>query len=215
MFRVRNENLAVTLEAFSAAPIPFDAAALRAAAESALAQFSEYGLRPTQIVQRLGDQLFDYELSFSLFNNQAHVRFGSERIVVNVQNARGQRDVQLIKDSLFRAVQCMKNAEIKRFSLQSTAHAAFDSEISWKTFFDPFADQSQGILGGGRISAVQEPSWQSSVRFTFEKSLLSKDGVFLAWSTEQPEGVSLESLQETANRFGVAAQKHGLEIWFE
>lgn len=57
MLSVRNENLSATVEAFFSAPVPFDRSRLAATAAVALRQFSEYGLRPGQISQRLGDQL--------------------------------------------------------------------------------------------------------------------------------------------------------------
>src|SRR2546426_6377443 len=107
MLRVRNENLSVTMEAFFHAAVAFDKANLNSVANNALKKFGKYGLRSAQVWHRTGDQLFDYELSFGLFNNQAQVRLGAERLFVNLQRARGKKDFEIIAECLVSALQCV------------------------------------------------------------------------------------------------------------
>ena len=214
MLPVRNENLSATMEAFFSTPAAFDRTALQTMAATALQQFSEYGLRPSQINQRLGDQLFDYEVSFSLFNNQAHFRVGSERLFVNVQNARGQRDAQLLAECIVRATKCVDSSTIGKLNFQAASHAVFENEADYAPFFSPFVDATNAVIGGGRIILAQEKDWPAPVRLLAENSLNFKDGVFLLCSTEHSGVVSLEALHAVADRFGKTAQKLGLKIRF-
>lgn len=215
MLRVRNENLAVTMEAFFRAPVAFDKNNLSSVANSALEKFGKYGLRSAQIWQRIGDQLFDYELSFWLFNNQAQVRFGADRLLVTLQSGRGKKDVEIIAECLINASQCVSADAFARSTVQATAHAAFDSEISGESFFATFVDKDKDIVGGGKIVTVQGSSWMSPVRLVCEKSLLFKNSVFLTWFTERTGTVDLDSLKEIADRFSATAQRIGLEFGIE
>jgi hypothetical protein len=203
------------MEAFFHAPVIFEKAHLSAVANSALAKFGKYGLQANQIFQRMGDQLFDYELSFSLFNNQAQVRLVAERLFVNLQSARGKQDAELVLECLVSAIECLGADVVKRFIFQAVSHAAFDSETYSQEFFAPFADKDKNIIGGGRIVMVKEDAWPSPVRLAFEKSLGFKNDVFLNWSIEQSGTVNLEVLKEMADKFGVSAQNIGLELRFE
>jgi hypothetical protein len=203
------------VEAFFSTPLPFDRSALRTIASAALQQFGEYGLRPSQIWQRAGDQMFDYELSFSLFNNQAKIRYGAERMFVNVQNARSNRDARLLVECVCRAAKCLDGRMFAKVSVQATSHAAFENEANCDAFFAPFVDKANSILGGGRIVVVQEQGWSNSVRLMGEKSLSVQNGAFLVWSTESAGDLDVEVLQGVADKFGRAVEKLGLQVHFE
>lgn len=215
MLRVRNVNLSATVEAFFSTPAPFDRLALKSLAATALQQFGEYGLRPSQIYQRLGDELFDYEVSFSVFNNQAQIRIGSERLLVNVQNARNQTDVQLLRECIIRATRCVDLSAVGKLNIQAASHAVFENESDSVAFFGPFIDADLAVIGGGRIIQAQEADWPKPIRLLIENSVTLKDGVFLMWSTEYGGSLDHDSLKIVADRFGETAQKLGLEVHFE
>jgi hypothetical protein len=192
--------------------VPFDKADLSSVANNALERFGKYNLRAPQVWQRIGDQLFDYELSFGLFNNQAQVRFGAERLFVNLQSARGKKDADIITECLVSASQCINADMIVRSTVQAAAHASFVSGPEGETFFATLIDKANDIVGGGRIVAVQESTWPSPVRLTCEKSLLLQNAAFLTWSIEHSGTVNLEALKEIADRFGASARRIGLEF---
>jgi hypothetical protein len=203
------------MEAFFQSPVAFDEANLNSVANNALEKFGKYNLRAPQIWQKVGDQLFDYELSFGLFNNQAQVRLGAERLFVNLQSARGKKDVEIVAECLVSASQCVTAGAFAKSTVQAVAHAAFDSEISGELFFASFVDKDKAIIGGGNIVVVQESSWPSPVRLACEKSLLVKNAVFLTWFMERTGTVDLEALKEIADKFGVSVQRIGLEFGIE
>lgn len=215
MIQVRNQNLSVNLEAAFQKPVPYDAVYMKGVAESGLQKFGEFGLRCGQVLQRQGDQLFDYELSFSLFNGQAQFRLNAERYSLNLQNVRTERDAQLVLESLVRATQCVGSSNNCKLNLQANAHATFESESQCGAFFAAFSNPSQGIIDGGRIIFVREEGWGSPVRLTAERSLGFKEGVFLVFSTEIQGVADLETLRQIADTFGKSLQRLDLELRLE
>jgi hypothetical protein len=214
MLHVRNVILETTLEAAFAAPIPFDSASLKGVASKALEKFSKYELQHNQVIQRIGDQLFDYHLFFSLFNNQANVRLTSDRLIVRVQGAKNNADTQILGETLLLSVQCI-DSPIKQFTIHALAHATFVPESEGVKYFEAFTDNANHIVEGGRIAVVKQPDWETTVRISVEKSLFAEGGVFLVWKTEHSGTVSLESLKIIADKFDRAAKSVGLEYRIE
>jgi len=214
MFRVSNQNLSVSLDVVFATPLAYDSGRLVTVAKSALEQFAAHGLRPNGIFQNPGDQLFNYELSFALFNNQAHFRLSGERLFVTIQNARTEVDVKTLIDVLVGSQKCFPNDTACRTNFQAVAHGVFAKEEEFNAFFAPFTDLTNDIVDGGRIIFVKEKDWPLKVRLSFERSTVFKNGVFVTWWTEQNGLVNLENFKEIADKFGKSLQKTGLEINF-
>jgi hypothetical protein len=214
MFRVNNQHLSVSLEVIFDTPVPYNSAGLVTIAKAFLEKFAVHGLRPNNLSQNPGDQLFNYELSFSLFNNQAHFKLSAERLLVTIQNARTEADVKTLIDALVRVQQCFPNDMACRTNFQAVAHAAFPNEADYDVFFAPFADTTNDIVDGGRIVFVKEKDWPFKVRLAIERSIVFKNSVFITWWTEQAGMVDLENFKVIADKFGKSLQKTGLEINF-
>ena len=203
------------MEGMFASPVPFDGNRLRSVAATSLERFGEFGLRSNLIWQRLGDQLYDYELSFGLFNNQAQFRLGAERFLVNIQNARGKRDAELLVDLLARANKCVDATLISKTVFQFASHASFENDDEANSFFRQFEDVASDIVGGGRITVIRFKESPGPVRLAVERSITLKQGVFAVWSSERDGGATLEVLQQLADTYSKAAQKIGLEFILE
>ena len=214
MFRVNNQNLSVSLDIVFAAPLAYDSGRLSTIAKSALDRFAVHGLRPSSLFQNPGDQLFNYELSFALFNNQAHFRLTGERLFVSVQNARTEVDVKTLIDVLISSQKCFPNDTPCQANFQAVAHGMFSQEDDFKAFFAPFTDLTNDIIEGGRILSVKEKDWPWKVRLSVERSTVFKNSVFITWWAEQSGMVDLENIKEIADKYGKSLQKTGLEINF-
>jgi hypothetical protein len=214
MFRVNNQLLSVSLDVIFNAPVPYDSTGLVTIAKAVLEKFATHGLRPNNLSQNSGDQLFNYDLSFSLFNNQAQFKLSAERLLVTIQNARTEADVKTLTDALVRVQQCFSNDMACRTNFQAVAHAAFPNEAEYNVFFAPFADATNDIVDGGRIVFVKEKDWPLKVRLAFERSIVFKNSVFITWWTEQAGMIDIENFKEIADKFGKSLQKTGLEINF-
>jgi len=214
MFHVRNQTLETTLEAAFPAAVPFDSAKLKSVALKALEKFRKYDLRPNEVLQRPGDQLFDYGLFFNLFNNQANFRLTSDRLVIRIQGAKNKQDAEILADTLISSGQCLES-EVDGFNIQSMAHAVFDVESDGVKYLETFVDETNQIIDGGRTVVVKQPGWETPVRVSVEKSLAVKNGIFLAWSTDQKGPVSLENIKIIADKFAKAVNSLGLTYRIE
>ena len=214
MVQVNNQNLSVSLEVVFSTPISFSPAKLSAVASALIEQFTGYGLKPSAISQNIGDQLFNYELAFSLFNNQGQFRLTGERLFANIQNARTDTDVKTLIDALVRVQKCLPPDTACRTNFQAVAHAAFANENDYSKFFAPFIDSSADIVDGGRLVFIKEASWPSKVRLSIERSIMFQNSVFITWWAEEAGMVDLEKIKEIADKFGKSLQKVGLEINF-
>jgi hypothetical protein len=214
MFRVDNQNISVGLDVVFASPLAYDAGRIRTIAKSALEQFAALGLRPSNLYQNPGDQLFNYELSFPLFNNQAHFRLSGERLIVSIQNARTKVDVRTLIDVLVGSQKCFTEDAACHSNFQAVAHGMFSNEDDFNAFFAPFNDPANDIIDGGRILFIKEKDWPFKVRLSFERSTVFKNSAFITWWTEQSGMVGLEKFEEIADKFGKSLQKAGLEINF-
>src|SRR5262249_1466135 len=143
------ESLSIALDVFLREPSPWDPAKTGLLAKAVLAKFADYRLQANQVRQRIGDALFDYDLSFQLFNNQAQVRFAADRLYVNLQNAKGQKDAEIVIDTLLRASGCLGPDSIDRFTLHVASHATFDDRSAGKALLASFSDSANHITGGG------------------------------------------------------------------
>jgi hypothetical protein len=215
MFLLRNQNLSATMELTFQAPVAFDKDSLKNIATSALGAFSQFSLRPNQIWQRIGDALFDYELSFTMFNGQASFRIGPERALVNVQNARGRRDAEVMLQCLVSAAECFQTNPIQRTFLQAQCHGLFEPEADSEAFFASFTEPAQNVIDGGRIAFVQEKEWIAPVRISVERSIAFKNAAFIIWSADRTGKTNLEGLREIADTFDKASQKIGLKVEIE
>ncbi len=214
MFVVRNQSLSATMELSFQTPAPFEKDVLKGIANTSLGAFEKFGLRGSLILQRVGDALFDYDLSFSLFNGQATFRIGAEKAFVNVQNARGRKDLEIVAQCMASALDCFQVRPASRIAIHGNCHALFEQAEDCEAFFKTFADPAANIVDGGRISFVQETGWPSPVRVLVERSLSSKNAAFVTWSTEWPEA-NLENLRKIADCCGKATDKIGLHLEFE
>ena len=197
------------------APVAFDKDSLKNIATSALSAFSQFSLRPNQIWQRIGDALFDYELSFALFNGQASFRVGPERASATVQNARGRSDAEVLLQCLVSAAECFQTNPIQRTFLQAQCHGLFVPDEGSETFFASFADPAQNVTDGGRIAFVQEKEWAGPVRVSVERSIAFKNAAFITWSAERLGKTNLDGLREIADTFDRSSQKIGLKVEIE
>jgi hypothetical protein len=210
----RNENLSATMEILTEVPRAFDRVLARAFAAAALEHFRDYGLKHEQIWQRVGDGLYDYDLTLRLFNNQATVRLRADGLVANIQNARSRPDVQLVGECFVRAAKCIDAGANGRVTFQAGVHIILEGDAA-TTFLNQFADAENAIVEGGRIAIVKEADWSEAVRVTVERSNAYKGGVFVALATHKLGSLADEDLKKIADKFSKAAERIGLQIRIE
>lgn len=159
--------------------------------------------------------MYDYDLTFRLFNNQATIRLRADGLVTNVQNARSRADVQLVAECFVRAAKCFDAGTDGRVTVQAGAHLVLDGDNASTDFFNQFVDPKNAIVDGGRIAIIKEADWSEPVRVTVERSVAYKGAVFVAWVTHKPGTLDAEDVKKIADKFSKAAERIGLQFRIE
>ena len=152
-------------------------------AQKCLEVFASYGLSPTQIALRHGDSLFNYELSFSLFNGNAIFRISAEKLHLAFTNARGEKEGEIIADCVAKMHEQATFPEINRTTITANAQVTLPSVEDTQKYLLRYANPAKGIVSGGTIAFVQSEAWSEPIRLSVEQSLIYPNGLFLYWQT--------------------------------
>ncbi len=183
MAEITTKIASVTFESFFKKAIIFKDAHCDDLAQKCLEAFASYGLKPAQINVRSGDQAFNYDLAFSLFNGNGTFRISAEKLDVVLQNATNGKDLEIVQDCIAKIYEHVPLSEVANTLISADAHAVFSSVEEFQKFLSGYANPSKQIMSGGVIAYVQCPNWKEEIRFAIDKSLAFPTGLFLTWST--------------------------------
>lgn len=213
MSEITTKICGVTFESFFKKAIIFKDAHCDELAQKCLEAFASYGLKPAQISVRSGDQTYNYELSFSLFNGNGTFRIAAEKLDVVLQNATSDKDLEIVQDCIAKIYEHVPLPEIANTLVSADAHATFSSPEELQQYLLKYASPTKQIVSGGVIAYVHCPNWKEEIRFTIDKSLAFPAGLFLAWSTTYRDGKpSRDVLKNVKDAFEAAVTKFDLSF---
>jgi hypothetical protein len=213
MAEITTRICGVTIETLFKKAVLFKDAHCDDCSQKCLEAFASYGLRPTQIVVRSGDQTFNYDLSFSLFNGNGTFRISAEKLDVSLQNATTEKDVDIVQDCIAKVYEHVPLPEINNTSISATAHATFPSIQEMQQYLLRYANPAKQIVAGGTIAYILCQNWPEEIRLTVEKSLVYPEGLFLAWSTVHRENkISRDVLKNAKEAFENSLTKLDLTV---
>jgi hypothetical protein len=169
----------VSLTSWFADTVPFREAGLEAIARKLLIRFGGYGLRPLELLQREGDKLFDYDLTFSLFNRSGSFRLTSEGGHAAFQNARDDKDAGIISDCLLGLIECVSERRIREHRLEAFVHASLSSTEERDQFLARLGSSERKLPVGGSVLYFPTDAPFGESRFLVDRSVLFTDAVFL------------------------------------
>ena len=211
MAEITTKICGVTFESFFTNAVLFKDAHCDTIAQKSLEAFAGYGLKPTQISIRSGDQTFNYELSFSLFNGNGIFRISAEKLDVILQNATSDKDLEIVQDCVAKIYEHVPLSEMNNTLISANAHATFPSVEGFQQYLLKYANPIKQIVAGGVIAYVRCQNWKEEIRFTIDKSLAYPTGLFLAWSTTHRDGKpSREVLKNVKEAFEESVTKFDL-----
>jgi hypothetical protein len=202
----------VSLTSWFAEVVPFPEAGVSATAKKIQLRFAGYGLRPQEIVQRDGDRLFDYELSFSIFNRNGSIRLTSEGCYASFQNARDDKDASIISDCFLGITEVLSDKRIREHRLEAFVHAALPSIAERDKFLASLGPNDRMLPIGGCVLYVPPAGAFGEVRFLVDRSLLFPDAVFLHWASQSSQPLSHELFAEATAGFGRLSSELGLDF---
>jgi hypothetical protein len=212
MQRATVKQYGVSLTSWFSEAVSFPASQLEITARQLLIRFAGYGLRPVELVQRQGDKLFDYDLTFSLFSRNGSFRLSSEGAYVTLQNARDEKDAGIIIDCLLGFMECLSGRAIREHRLEVSAHAAVSSVMERDQFLAGLGSGEHKLPVGGCIFYVPAESPFGEARVYVDRSLLLPHGVFLGWSTQFGAAFDQELLKKAAMTFKSLTENLGLQM---
>jgi hypothetical protein len=178
------------------------------AAQRCLEAFGSYGLRAAQIALRLGDSVFNYDLSLALFGGNCTFKLSAEKVEMQFQNANSEKDMEVVIDCISKAYEHVPLPEITSTHVTANAHATADSVEAMQQYLMGYANPPKGIVRGGTIAYVLCNNWPEEIRLTLDRSLVFPDGLFLTWSTTIPGGKpSRDALRVVKEAFEEAIMK--------
>ncbi len=201
MSKATVKQYSISLTSWFTEVIPFREFGIEGLAKKFLIRFGGYGLRPADLFQREGDRLFDYDLSFSLFNRSSSFRLNAEGIHVAFHNARDEKDAGIIGDCLLGASECISERRIREHRLETFVHASLSSAEERNTFLANLGSRELKVVPGGSIFYLPAGEHYGESRFLIERSTLLADGVFLNWGVPFTQTLTQQVLSKLSGDF--------------
>jgi hypothetical protein len=183
MPEISSQTFGATLETSFKKAVALKDARIPDVAQKCLEVFASYGLSPTQIALRHGDSLYNYELSFSLFNGNAIFKISAEKLHLAFANARGEKDGETVADCVAKIHEQVALPEMSRTIITANAQVTLPSIEDTQKYLLRYANPAKGIVSGGTIAFVQSETWPEPIRLSVEQSLVYPNGLFLYWQT--------------------------------
>lgn len=202
----------VSLTSWFAEAVPFSEAALPALAKKILLRFGGYGLRPMEIIQREGDSLFDYDLTFALFNRNGTFRLTAEGGYASFQNAKDGNDANLISDCLLGIGETLSERRMREYRLEAFVHASLPSVAERDSFLASLGPSDRKLPIVGCILNFPPCGSFGEGRFLVDRSLIFPEAVFINWSIQFPQPPSKEIFAEATTTFRRLSLELGLEF---
>jgi len=212
MTKATLKQYSVSLTSWFAEALPFREAGLEHVAKKLLLRFSGYGLRPLEVFQREGDRLFDYDLTFSLFNRSGSFRLTAEGLQVTFQNARDEKDAGIIADCLVGFLESLAGRRIRESRLEAFVHASLGPAEERDKFLRNLGPAERELPVGGSVLYFPAGETFGEVRFLVDRSSVFPEGVFLTWAAAFTQTLSQEALNSAAANLKGASGAIGLEF---
>jgi hypothetical protein len=198
MYQVRTQVFTVNLGSFFAQAIPFSQVKPELLAGRLTQKFSSVGLRPTQIQCREGDHLFDYDLTFTLFNRNATCRIAADKVEAAFQNGRDPKDANVVRDSILSLLETVADRHPAQSFLEVGCHAALGTKEDRDQILAKFGNPAAGIPAGGVVAYVPHELC-GEIRFLLERSNTAPEAVFMSWTTQAITKLTADNLTRLLN----------------
>ncbi len=211
MAELTTKTAILRIDGFFKKPVLFKDAHCDETAQKSLDNFYGYGLRPPQIAVRKGDEAYNYDLFFSLFNGNGTFKILSDRIELAFQGIASAKDLEIVADCVSKFYQQVLVPEVGATNIEANAQTVAASVEERDQFLSRFADASKRITRAGAVVYVRCDKWPEEIRMLVDRSLVFlSDGLFLMWSTTfAGDKLTMELMANLENACEEAANKLG------
>jgi hypothetical protein len=184
MFPAQIRLLGVTLESIFPKAVLYSKMNIEQISERLMERFSMQGLLPESLLLNKPNELFDYDLKFSLFRGSAEFSLNSRRLKMNFVDAIKAADISTIVETAAACHQCILPLEGTNHFVMGYAHFAFESAEDFKTFFSTKGTKWENeFISAGIIAHIAEPGWSEPIHTSVDHSILIEGGGYIVWNT--------------------------------
>lgn len=194
-------------------PVPESQVDLTGIADKLVAAFP-YVLRIDDVSIIAEKRPYDYRLLCKLFNGSADITFANKNVISNFRDGRTGQALSLVAKSVEAIYKIVALRPVQFNQLTFAFHSQFESQERYTEHMAQFTDGNRGYLSGGRIVQAETRLLKGEVRFSFEKSLVFENGIFVNVQFLTQEALNNESLDQMAKRFAEIAGYEGFEFSF-
>ncbi len=213
MVDFKTKLLSVSFESFFKVPVVWRELRPEEVAKKCLDAYSGYGLKSNQIAQRIGDALYNYDLSFPLFNGVGTFKISSEKLEMQFQNLISDKDSEIVADCVVRMCETVTLPEVAFTTISASAHSLAESVDVLHSYLAKYSDPQKQIVLGGAIAYLRCQSWPEEIRLLVDRSLMFNEGLFLNWITNANKGkLDHKDLKSLTEVFTEAAGKLGIKF---
>lgn len=184
MTTVQSRRFGANFESTFPKPISLHKLPIDQIGDELLGHFMPLGLAPTDIHLIKRNELFDYELKFTLFQGNSEFSLNAQRLRLEFLNAVSFADRNTIVNVITKSQHCVHPPEGTRHAAVLHSHVVFESLEDRSRFFSTRGTRwEQACTEVGVIAYVSPPNWPEQFRVTIEHSLLIQDGAFVHGTT--------------------------------
>lgn len=211
MFALSIKEFGINTEHVFARPVPFERADFLSLSEAMLKSFS-LALLPKDILLDQGDRLFNYRLTFGLFDGSADATLTSAGLATAFRNGRNRKALDLVGNCLVAIDAVIQRHQIDFRRLTFAAHAQFSSAEEFNAQMAEIADISRGYSAGGVILRSSKNPFTGELRFSTDKSLVYENALFVGCEFLVKDVFSGDLLKKMAERFAEVATDADLKV---
>jgi hypothetical protein len=202
-------SLATTYE--YARPLSFSEAKLEEIARSICTPPVGDTVNPLDVVIQRQNPLFSYSLTVPLLNHGGQVVVNAQAIVISFRQGRDGEHLKLMADLTLKVLDAIKPSKAKRVMITFAAHAQLEN-ADYSDYMSRFINSQAGVVSGGVVLAAEAPDCGGELRYTSERSLGYKDGLFFVATLNSTNELSQDLFDLMAKRFIAVAEADGIKF---
>ncbi len=183
MFTVQTHHFGASLESTFPSAVLYSQAHVEQIAAKMFGNFEMQGLAAEQIKLAKQNDLYDYELSFSLLNGNVTFSLNARRATLAFNNAAVSQDVTTIFDMTVRCFGSLPLPEGTLHRAVGHTHFSFDAPQGFAEYFSPKETRWSEVDRLGITAFLVEDGWTDEIRVGVEPSGLLPAGGFAMPST--------------------------------
>ncbi len=172
-------DFAINTEHVFSRAVPFEQMEFTSFSEAMLTAFG-LGLLAKDISLDRGDGLYNYRLTFGMFNGSSDIVLTSAGLTVAFRNGRNKKALQFIGNSLTTIETSIQKSPVQFRRLTFAAHAEFHKSEEFEAHMGKIADKSRGYSAGGVTLHTSINPFKGELRFTTDKSLVYPQALFVS-----------------------------------